>query len=78
MTADLCVHEDVAPLTACADSGLSIAWASDLPVATSARRMTRAPGGFASYLNDLERAEPTAVAPRSMRCNCAARLEPTR
>jgi hypothetical protein len=27
--------------------------ATDLPVLTSARHSTRAPGGFASYLDDL-------------------------
>lgn len=55
------VHEDVALVTALEAAGRRIAWVSDMPVTTSARRHARSPGGFAAYLDALE--QPTAAAP---------------
>jgi hypothetical protein len=46
--------EDVALVQAFVEAGESIAWAVDLPVVTSARRKSRAPFGFAGYLDRLE------------------------
>jgi hypothetical protein len=34
-------------------AGSAMVWAADLPVTTSARRIGRAPGGFADYLAEL-------------------------
>jgi hypothetical protein len=45
--------EDVRLVKACRSAGASVIWASDLSVATSARRIGRAPLGFAWYLNQL-------------------------
>lgn len=42
--------EDVALVRAARAAGASIAWATDLPVRTSARLVGRAPGGFATTL----------------------------
>lgn len=47
-------HEDVQLVEALRANGEPIAWATDLPVVTSARRQARAPLGFASYLTSLE------------------------
>lgn len=47
-------HEDVQLVESLRANGESIAWATDLPVVTSARRHARAPLGFASYLTSLE------------------------
>ena len=49
--------EDVALVAAFQANGEPIAWATDLPVVTSARRDARAPRGFASYLTELERSQ---------------------
>jgi cellulose synthase/poly-beta-1,6-N-acetylglucosamine synthase-like glycosyltransferase len=46
--------EDVALVQAFTAAGEPIAWAVDLPVSTSARRKSRAPFGFAGYLDALE------------------------
>lgn len=46
--------EDVALVSALAGAGEPIVWADDLAVTTSARRVSRAPGGFAAYLDALE------------------------
>lgn len=48
-------HEDVALVDAFRAGNEPIAWAMDLPVVTSARRIGRAPNGFANYLAKLER-----------------------
>lgn len=50
---DLASDEDVALVNAFARLGERIAWASDLPVVTSARQQGRAPRGFAAYLSEL-------------------------
>jgi glycosyltransferase involved in cell wall biosynthesis len=47
-------HEDVALVTALAAAGEPIVWADDLAVITSSRRVSRAPAGFAAYLNRIE------------------------
>jgi glycosyltransferase involved in cell wall biosynthesis len=49
--------EDVALVESFRINAEPIAWAIDLPVTTSARRNTRTPGGFGTYLTSLE-AEP--------------------
>lgn len=46
--------EDVALVSALAGAGEPIVWADDLAVTTSSRRIARAPGGFAAYLDRLE------------------------
>lgn len=46
--------EDVALVQALSAVGAPIAWAVDLPVDTSARRQSRAPFGFAGYLDLLD------------------------
>ncbi len=51
--ADVVSDEDVRIVDAFRTGGEPIAWASDLSVATSVRRIGRAPHGFASYLNRL-------------------------
>ncbi len=51
--ADVTSDEDVLLVRAFAEVGEPITWAGDLSVATSARRIGRAPHGFASYLNQL-------------------------
>jgi hypothetical protein len=51
--ADVASDEDVRLVQACRSAGASVIWASDLSVATSARRIGRAPLGFAWYLNQL-------------------------
>lgn len=47
-------EEDVALVHAFRAAGETLVWATDLPVDTSARRLARAPDGFAAYLNALE------------------------
>lgn len=51
--ADVTSDEDVGLVRAFSDAGEHVVWASDLSVATSARRLGRAPDGFAAYLNGL-------------------------
>lgn len=51
----LTFDEDVSLVDALRANDEPIAWATDLPVVTSARREARAPKGFASYLASLER-----------------------
>ena len=46
--------EDVALMAALARAGEPIVWADDLAVTTSSRRVSRAPAGFATYLDHLE------------------------
>jgi glycosyltransferase involved in cell wall biosynthesis len=46
--------EDVALVAALARAGEPIVWADDLAVTTSSRRRSRAPAGFATYLDRLE------------------------
>lgn len=48
------VHEDVELVRTALDAGLPIDWSNAAPVLTSARRSTRAPGGFAAALDALE------------------------
>jgi hypothetical protein len=45
------VHEDVLLVRAAGRLGLSIWWADDLPVNTSARLLARTPAGFAHDLS---------------------------
>lgn len=47
-------NEDVALVAALSQSGDAVVWAADVTVSTSARRVSRAPGGFAAYLDELE------------------------
>jgi hypothetical protein len=49
--APVTAHEDVMLVRAAERLGLSIRWAEDLPVNTSARLVARAPAGFAHYLS---------------------------
>ncbi len=49
----LAAHEDVAVVAALEAGGFRIAWAGDLAVTTSARRVARAPDGFARHLRSL-------------------------
>lgn len=53
--------EDVRLVQAFAELGEPITWATDMSVATSARRIGRAPRGFASYLNRLSSAMDVEV-----------------
>jgi hypothetical protein len=46
--------EDVALVHAFERAGETLVWATDLAVHTSGRRLGRAPGGFAAYLDGLE------------------------
>ena len=46
--------EDVLLIRRAQYAGLAVAWSTDAPVVTSARRTARAPGGFASHLAELE------------------------
>ncbi|PFG68512.1 glycosyltransferase family 2 protein [Enemella evansiae] len=48
------VHEDVELVRAAVDAQLPVDWSDAAPVLTSARRSTRAPGGFAAALDALE------------------------
>lgn len=56
--------EDVTLVAAFTANAEPIAWALDLAVATSARRHSRAPQGFATYLSTLE-ANPRGTGPGS-------------
>lgn len=47
------VHEDVGLVTAVTAAGGTIRSSARLPVATSARRIGRTPGGFATFLSEL-------------------------
>jgi hypothetical protein len=51
---DLRCHEDVDLVARALASGARIVRCPDLPVGTSSRLHGRAPGGFATYLSDLE------------------------
>lgn len=51
----LCTGEDVALMRAVQDAGLPIAWHARPVVTTSARRVARAPSGFSTFLQALER-----------------------
>jgi glycosyltransferase involved in cell wall biosynthesis len=44
-------HEDVLLVAAAHRLGMSVSWAEDIPVATSARLVGRTPAGFAHYLS---------------------------
>jgi len=58
-------HEDVLLVDAAHRLGLSIGWAEDIPVCTSARLVGRTPAGFAHYLSEAgQRIFPTASDPR--------------
>jgi hypothetical protein len=46
--------EDVALVAALSAAGEPIVWADDLAVTTSSRRVSRAPAGFATYLDGIE------------------------
>jgi glycosyltransferase involved in cell wall biosynthesis len=54
--------EDVALVQALTACGATIAWSADVRVHTSARRVARAPDGFAAYLAGLPGAMPVTVA----------------
>lgn len=54
-------NEDVTLVDLAVRSGIAITWAEDLPVATSARTIARAPAGFAEHLSQLV---PTAGGPQ--------------
>jgi glycosyltransferase involved in cell wall biosynthesis len=62
---DVASDEDVRLVEAFRSAGETIAWANDLSVATSVRRIGRAPHGFASYLNQLAHALDAASAPEA-------------
>ena len=49
----LALHEDVDLVKRAAASGLSVAWALDIPVATSRRTHGRSPGGFSDDLKAM-------------------------
>jgi glycosyltransferase involved in cell wall biosynthesis len=51
--AELAQDEDVELIGRLEALGSAVVWAADLPVITSARRVGRAPGGFAGYLAQL-------------------------
>jgi glycosyltransferase involved in cell wall biosynthesis len=51
--AELPCDEDVDLIGRLEAAGSAMVWAADLPVTTSARRIGRAPGGFADYLAEL-------------------------
>lgn len=51
--ADVVSDEDVRLVSGFVAAGERVVWAGDLSVATSARRVGRAPGGFAHYLDQL-------------------------
>ncbi len=55
--APLHTDEDVALVTALTAAGRRIAWADDVPVVTSARRVGRAPGGMSRFLAALPAAQ---------------------
>lgn len=55
--AALSTHEDVALVTALTATRRRIAWASDVPVVTSGRRLGRAPGGLSRFLSALPAAQ---------------------
>lgn len=49
--APVTAHEDVLLVAAAHRHGMSVCWAEDIPVATSARLVGRTPAGFAHYLS---------------------------
>jgi len=51
--AELASDEDVDLVTRLADAGTELVWVADLAVTTSARRVGRAPAGFAQHLAEL-------------------------
>lgn len=51
--AEVANDEDVRLVQAFQDAGEPVVWASDMSAATSARRLGRAPHGFAAYLDQL-------------------------
>lgn len=53
----LTTHEDVALIAALTAVGRRIAWADDVPVMTSGRRLGRAPGGLSRFLSALPAAQ---------------------
>lgn len=55
--AALPVGEDVALVAALVAAGRRIAWADDVPVVTSSRRLGRAPGGMSRFLAALSAAQ---------------------
>ncbi len=56
-------HEDVMLVDAAHRHGMSISWAEDIPVTTSARLVGRTPAGFAHYLSAAsQRMFPTKIA----------------
>jgi cellulose synthase/poly-beta-1,6-N-acetylglucosamine synthase-like glycosyltransferase len=52
---EVALSEDALLVRRMVDKGLSVLWDADLVVRTSARRSSRAPGGFSSLLDELER-----------------------
>jgi glycosyltransferase involved in cell wall biosynthesis len=50
--APVTAHEDVLLVDAAHRHGLTISWAEDIPVSTSARLVGRTPAGFAHYLSE--------------------------
>ena len=55
--APLPTHEDVALVAALTAAGRRVAWADDVPVTTSSRRLGRAPGGLSRFLSTLPAAQ---------------------
>jgi hypothetical protein len=63
---NLAADEDVTLVDLAVRSGMTITWAEDLPVATSARTIARAPAGFADHLCQLDAGlVPDYATPRS-------------
>jgi glycosyltransferase involved in cell wall biosynthesis len=63
--APVLAHEDVMLVDAAHRHGMSVSWAEDIPVTTSARLVGRTPAGFAHYLSAAsQRMFPTRIATR--------------
>jgi glycosyltransferase involved in cell wall biosynthesis len=60
--APVTAHEDVLLVDAAHRYGMTISWAEDIPVSTSARLVGRTPAGFAHYLSEAsQRMFPTRI-----------------
>lgn len=55
--APMALHEDVDLVRRFVESGARVVWGDESPVVTSARRTSRASGGFAAHLASLEAAQ---------------------
>ncbi|MDQ6839983.1 MAG: glycosyltransferase [Actinomycetota bacterium] len=69
--------EDVALVAALARAGEPIVWPDDLTVTTSSRRVSRAPSGFAAYLDRLEATEWPHLARLRVASPTAPAIAPT-